>query len=113
MTEKPLPPARCPKCGAPVPENAAHGLCPRCVFAKAMNATGGPAVEPPDLETVRAAFPQLEVLSLVGAGGMGSVFKARQPQLDRFVALKLLAVERTDDPRFAERFQREAQALAR
>jgi tRNA A-37 threonylcarbamoyl transferase component Bud32 len=113
MNENTPPPVTCPQCGAPVPENAAHGLCPRCVFAKAMAATGGPAIEPPDLEAVRAAFPQLDVLSLIGAGGMGAVFKARQPQLDRFVALKLLASERTDDARFAERFQREAQALAR
>ncbi len=78
-----------------------------------MAATGGPAIEPPELEAVRAAFPHLEVLSLIGAGGMGAVFKARQPQLDRLVALKLLASDRTGDERFAERFQREAQALAR
>jgi serine/threonine protein kinase len=67
----------------------------------------------PDIESVRAAFSQLEVLELIGAGGMGAVFKARQPQLDRFVALKILAPERTEDAPFAERFQREAQALAR
>jgi serine/threonine protein kinase len=78
-----------------------------------MDATGGPAIEPPDLETVRTAFPHLEVLSFIGAGGMGAVYKARQPQLDRFVALKLLTVNPSDDARFAERFQREAQALAR
>ncbi len=113
MTPNTPPSTSCPQCGAPVPENAAHGLCPRCVFAKAMAATGGTAIEPPELEAVRTAFPQLEVLSLIGAGGMGAVFKARQPQLDRFVALKLLAFERTDDARFSERFQREAQALAR
>jgi predicted Ser/Thr protein kinase len=44
---------------------------------------------------------------------MGIVFKVRQPQLDRFVALKILAPGRTEAARFAERFQREAQALAR
>src|SRR6187399_189655 len=107
-------PAQCPKCGAPVPANAAHGLCPRCVFAKAAIATGGGApIQPPSLEEVRAAFPQFEVLELVGAGGMGAVFKVRQLQLDRVVALKILAPERTDDAQFAARFRREAQALAR
>jgi hypothetical protein len=44
---------------------------------------------------------------------MGVVYKARQPKLNRLVALKLLAPERGGDPRFAERFEREAQALAR
>ncbi len=113
MNQDASSPTRCPKCGAAVPKNAAHGLCPRCVFAKAVAVTGGPAIDPPDVASVRAAFPHLEVLSLIGAGGMGAVFKARQPQLDRVVALKLLVSEQTDEDRFAERFQREAQALAR
>ncbi len=43
---------------------------------------------------------------------MGVVYKARQKTLNRFVALKLLAPERVHDPKFAERFTREAQALA-
>jgi hypothetical protein len=44
---------------------------------------------------------------------MGVVYKARQPRLNRFVALKVLAPGRETDPLFAERFTREAQALAR
>ena len=44
---------------------------------------------------------------------MGAVYKARQPLLNRFVALKILAPEKEKDPQFAERFMREAQALAR
>ncbi|HEX3719983.1 MAG TPA: protein kinase [Verrucomicrobiae bacterium] len=57
-------------------------------------------------------FPQLEVLECLGRGGMGIVYKARQKSLNRLVALKLLAPERVRDGRFAERFAREAQALA-
>jgi len=58
-------------------------------------------------------FPQLEILELIGAGGMGAVYKARQRALDRVVAVKILPPEVGADPAFAERFAREAQALAR
>jgi predicted Ser/Thr protein kinase len=58
-------------------------------------------------------FPQLEILELLGQGGMGAVYKVRQPRLDRLVALKILPPEAGRDPPFAERFRREAQALAR
>ena len=63
-------------------------------------------------EQIAPHFPQLEILECLGRGGMGVVYKARQKTLNRFVALKLLAPERVLDPRFAERFTREAQALA-
>jgi serine/threonine protein kinase len=67
----------------------------------------------PSLERVANAFPQLEIVELVGRGGMGFVFKARQPHLDRFVALKLLPDKLAADPNFAERFGREGRVLAR
>jgi serine/threonine protein kinase len=96
---------------------ATAGLCPRCLMAEAMVATqpDGPPPEQqtaPALEELGPHFPQLEILELVGRGGMGVVYKARQKTLNRFVALKLLAPERVGDPKFAERFTREAQALA-
>jgi serine/threonine protein kinase len=68
---------------------------------------------PPTQEELAAAFPQLDILGLIGQGGMGFVFKARQPKLDRFVALKILPASLAADPAFAERFTREARLLAR
>ena len=53
------------------------------------------------------------MLELIGVGGMGAVFKARQPKLDRLVALKILSRELAGDPAFVERFDREARVLAR
>ncbi len=74
---------------------------------------GNQAVPPPPLEEVAKLFPQLEIIRLVGMGGMGAVYQARQPALDRFVALKLLHTPPANDPGFAERFAQEARALAK
>src|SRR5438034_9028063 len=72
------------------------------------------AAQPPLLPgEIAPHFPQLEVVECLGRGGMGVVYKARQKSLDRMVALKLLAPEKVSDPAFAERFAREAQALAK
>jgi hypothetical protein len=68
---------------------------------------------PPSPAELSASFPQLEIIELLGQGGMGAVYKARQPRLDRFVALKILPPQAGADPNFAERFAREARALAR
>src|SRR5690242_2275609 len=74
---------------------------------------GEPGFVPPDVRTIAQLFPQLEILELIGKGGMGAVYKARQPTLDRLVALKILPPRTGTDPGFAERFAREARALAR
>jgi serine/threonine protein kinase len=107
-------PKRCPKCGSPIPGDAPQGLCPKCVLLQASLPTGEAKGRPaPSREEVAAAFPQLEILELIGQGGMGFVFKARQPKLERLVALKILPQALAADPAFAERFTREARLLAR
>jgi len=54
-----------------------------------------------------------EIISKIGQGGMGTVFKARQKSLDREVALKVLPPSIAKDASFIERFQREARASAK
>jgi serine/threonine protein kinase len=53
-----------------------------------------------------------EVLGLVGEGGMGEVYKARDTRLDRTVAIKVLPTELSADPERRTRFEREARAIA-
>jgi len=72
-----------------------------------------PAFVPPSIAEVAKLFPQFEILELLGHGGMGAVYKARQPTLDRLVALKILPPQGSGDSGFAERFTREARALAK
>src|SRR5919206_4424037 len=53
---------------------------------------------------------QYQLIEAIGHGGMATVYKAYQPSLDRFVAVKVLLANR--DPQFATRFKREARAIA-
>src|SRR2546427_7598035 len=62
--------------------------------------------------TIRQTLGSFEVLSIVGRGGMGEVYRARDTKLKREVAIKLLPEEFSQDPERVARFQREAEVLA-
>ncbi len=115
-SDNPSMPKKCPQCGGSLPTGALDGLCPACLLAQGVTSETNPETTPflpPTLEEVARLFPQLEILTFIGKGGMGAVYKARQPGLDRLVALKILPPQVASGPGFAERFNREARALAR
>jgi tRNA A-37 threonylcarbamoyl transferase component Bud32 len=123
----------CSECGGKLPSDAPQGLCPQCLMKAGLpteadgdkadssqapsgvptSATAPSGFVPPQPTELAQQFPHLEIIELLGQGGMGAVYKARQKQLDRLVALKILPPQVGQDPAFAERFTREARSLAR
>ncbi|MFO1439383.1 MAG: SUMF1/EgtB/PvdO family nonheme iron enzyme [Verrucomicrobiaceae bacterium] len=76
--------------------------------------TPGKPWQPPAPEDLAPELPQYEILGLLGRGGMGAVYKARQKSLNREVAIKVLPPTIEDaDMHYAERFIAEAQSMAR
>lgn len=102
----------CPHCNSEIPDHAPGKLCPSCVLRDAdeLQSTSPSA---PTLQDIGTAFPNLEIISFIGQGGMGFVYQVRQPDLDRTVALKILSPTLSTDPAFAERFAREARVLGK
>jgi serine/threonine-protein kinase len=96
-------------------------LAPAGGAAAAAKGAGGPATKDaaargeraPGAEPRPPEIPGFEVLELLGKGGMGAVYKARQLSLDRIVALKVLSPEAARDETYVRRFTTEARALAR
>jgi serine/threonine protein kinase len=63
------------------------------------------------MDLIGRTLGQYHIVEAIGHGGMASVFKARQPALDRYVAVKVLLPHQAGTPEFRERFSREAKAI--
>lgn len=106
----------CKKCGNPV---GSSGTCSVCLISLGISQGAEQSVLDqklaalPSIADLNQNFPQLEISRLVGRGGMGAIYHARQTALDRDVALKIIAKEVASDTAFIERFEREAKTLAR
>ena len=121
------------ECGGKRPAETPQGLCRQCLMKLRQsgnlktnqadtsanqsdiptNVTPPAGFVPPEPEELARQFPQLEILELLGQGGMGVVYKARQRQLDRLIALKILPPQISETEAFTERFTREVRSLAK
>ena len=105
----------CGKCGAPLPKDAPHGLCPQCLFAAASFTqstanSARPAIAPTGVRL--RYFGDYELQEKIAQGGMGVVYKARQLTLNRTVAIKMILAGQLAEPADIERFLTEAEAAA-
>jgi len=102
----------CSECSTPLrPDGNCNACLLRLASSYRQNDFARGQAEIP--ETLRAHFPQLQIVRLVGQGGMGVIYQARQTSLDRDVALKVIDRTISNDRAFVDRFDREAKALAR
>ncbi|MDP1587441.1 MAG: serine/threonine-protein kinase [Prosthecobacter sp.] len=88
---------------------------PRRGFVQNAGLSGKPPWKLPPLGQLRQSLPQYDILELLGQGGMGAVYKARQKSLARHVAIKILPQNISNDGMVndKERFKNEARALAK
>ena len=104
---------RCPQCGAEVPADAPHGLCPRCLLKVGLERDADVTLEAPhSIEGPGTIIGRYKVLELIGEGGMGLVYLAEQQEpIRRRAALKIVKLG-MDTKQVIARFEAEKQMLA-
>ena len=106
----------CPRCGASL--SASLTICAKCGAALSDAGGGDTTYTGDQTEKLRARLQEsigeaFELMELLGRGGMGIVFRARERALDREVALKVLALDPVFAPEAYGRFEREAKLAAK
>ena len=106
----------CPRCGASL--SASLSNCAKCGAALSDASTGATTFSGDQTEKLRTRLQEsigeaFELMELLGRGGMGIVFRARERALDREVALKVLALDPVFAPEAYGRFEREAKLAAK
>ena len=105
----------CSRCGTQNKDTAK--FCDSCGLDLTATTPTGVRVEAPDIAEIDMVRQELneeyEILEELGRGGMAIVFKAKEKQLDREVAIKVLPFSLAFDREFVERFQREARTSAK
>jgi len=105
----------CSRCGTQNKDTAK--FCDSCGLDLTATTPTGARIDAPDITEIDMVRQELneeyEILDELGRGGMAIVFKAKEKQLDREVAIKVLPFSLAFDKEFVERFQREARTSAK
>jgi serine/threonine protein kinase len=104
--------SQCAACHTPLPvssslETLNEAGVPEAWSAAVTPQSAGIVAQGDDLEKGTVFGGRYEILQLIGRGGMGAVYKARDTELDRTVALKLIRPELAKDPQILKRFKQE------
>lgn len=110
---------KCLDCGTPLPAEEPQPVCPRCIFQR-LSRTGSTIHPPESAPGLAATEPagrdfhaEYELLGEIGRGGMGVIYKAHQPRLNRVVAIKVIHAAQVAGEAARRRFEAEMQTAAR
>ncbi len=108
----------CPRCGLVFLAQTFDGLCPACLLTNTLDLEGPEDVPafweelPEPKRQVERSFSHFELLDELGRGGMGVVYRARDMNTERIVAVKVLQAHHLQEPDVVQRFRSEVRAVS-